>query len=109
MPFNSLIYVAQVVAPALLVAAAFEAWRRGAGYRRDALAWSLAALCLIPSAVFPEALEWFGDLVGIRMPGPFIAAVGVAALTWAWWVRSGNANEGGTPTDQEGGSGVDRV
>ena len=85
---NSLIYVAQVAAPALLLASAWEAWRRRRTGLVAAIGWTLAALCLIPAAIFPGMLTWLETRSGLRLPGPVVAAVGIAGLVSAWWSHS---------------------
>jgi len=73
-------YVLGVVASLLVLIIVIEMLRRRRLRERHALWWLIAGILALIAGLFPNALAWVAQLVGVQIPTNLVFFVGIAIL-----------------------------
>lgn len=75
-----IVYVGSIVCAVVGLVVVVEMLRRSRLRERHAIWWLIAGLLALTIAVFPQILDWLGDLAGIEVPTNLIFFVSIALL-----------------------------
>lgn len=73
-------YIFGIVAAALTLAVVIEMLRRGRLRERHAVWWFIAGVLALIAGIFPAALTWVAQLIGIEAPINLVFFVSIAIL-----------------------------
>lgn len=74
------VYVGSIVCAVVGLVVVVEMLRRSRLRERHAVWWLIAGILAVTIAVFPQILDWLGDLAGIEVPTNLIFFVSIALL-----------------------------
>lgn len=77
---SPLVYVGSIVCAVIGIVVVVELLRKSRLRERHAVWWLVAGLLALVIAIFPQILDWLGDVAGIEVPTNLIFFVSIALL-----------------------------